>query len=467
MDLGLTNTGGLDSTTTDTVPAVHSYPASLLSDTTYFTYLVVENFCGVDTATLDIIAMPQPVSRFGPSSGVGCASGTITFANNSYGLPDTYWWDYGDGNNGSSGDTLSSHYYPPTGANQFFVVTMAVTNECGTDTSQQNITIQPSNLLAFFTVDTTAGCEPFTVDFQQFTVGGTNYSWDFGDGNFSNLYSPTHTYLDTGTYEVMLAVSNACNYDTAYRTIRVNTSPNVGFTVVDDTLCAGSMFTFNNQSDLGISNTWDFGDGNTSYLTNPTHIYDSSGTFMVVLTGTELTNYCPTQDSIQLVVLPYPDITATSDINSGCIPSVVNFTSNYNSMGFVTWDFGDGNTSTSDNPTHTYNTDGYFNVFVRFEDLSGCVDSFDFNFTAYPVPQVSYTPNQLDTCELPMDFQFANSTTNGDNYLWDFGDGNTSTLISPTHTYIASGTYNVQLNVNNTYGCEDSFNIPHNHKSYT
>ena len=459
-DLGLTNTGGLDSTTTDTVPSVHSYPASLLSDTTYFTSLVVQNFCGVDTATLDIIAMPQPVSRFGPSSGVGCSSGTITFANNSYGLPDTYWWDYGDGNNGSSSDTLSTHYYPPTGANQFFVVTMAVTNECGTDTSQQNITIQPSSLLAFFTVDTTAGCEPFTVDFQQFTVGGTNYSWDFGDGNFSNLYSPTHTYLDTGTYEVMLAVSNACNYDTAYRTIRVNTSPNVEFTVVDDTLCAGSMFTFNNQSDLGISNTWDFGDGNTSYLTNPTHIYDSAGTFMVVLTGTELTNYCPTQDSIQLVVLPYPDITATSDINSGCIPSVVNFTSNYNSMGFVTWDFGDGNTSTLDNPTHTYNTDGYFNVFVRFEDLSGCVDSFDFNFTAYPVPQLTFTPNQLDTCELPMDFQFANSTTNGDNYLWDFGDGNTSTLISPTHTYIASGTYNVQLNVNNTYGCEDSLTYP-------
>ena len=92
---------------------------SLLSDTTYFTSLVVQNFCGVDTATLDIIAMPQPVSRFGPSSGVGCSSGTITFANNSYGLPDTYWWDYGDGNNGSSSDTLSTHYYPPTGANNF------------------------------------------------------------------------------------------------------------------------------------------------------------------------------------------------------------------------------------------------------------------------------------------------------------------------------------------------------------
>ena len=104
-------------------------------------------------------------------------------------------------------------------------------------------------------------------------------------------------------------------------------------------------------------------------------------------------------------------------------------------MGFVTWDFGDGNTSTLDNPTHTYNTDGYFNVFVRFEDLSGCVDSFDFNFTAYPVPQLTFTPNQLDTCELPMDFQFANSTTNGDNYLWDFGDGNTSTLKPNTHLH--------------------------------
>ena len=60
---------------------------------------------------------------------------------------------------------------------------------------------------------------PFTLDFEQFSVGAATYSWDFNDGNFSNTYSPTHTFLDTGTFEVSLSVSNACDYDTAFKTI--------------------------------------------------------------------------------------------------------------------------------------------------------------------------------------------------------------------------------------------------------
>ena len=219
--------------------------------------------------------------------------------------------------------------------------------------------------------------------------------------NFSNIYSPTHTYVSPGTYDVMLAVSNACNYDTLYKTITVNSSPQVSFSVVDDTLCAGSTFMFDNSSDLGINNYWEFGDGNNSYLTNPTHIYDSAGNFTVILTGTSLTNDCPAYDSVALVVLPYPDVTGTPDINNGCIPLTVNFSNTVNSIGFFTWDFGDGNTSSQANPTHTYTTDGYYNVFVRFEDLSGCVDSFDFDVNPYPVPQAGFSINQLDTCVLP------------------------------------------------------------------
>ena len=77
---------------------------------------------------------------------------------------------------------------------------MAVTNECGTDTAVETVTILPSSLVAFFSVDTTVGCAPFTVDFQQFSVGGSTSSWDFDDGNYSNAYSPIHTFTDSGTY---------------------------------------------------------------------------------------------------------------------------------------------------------------------------------------------------------------------------------------------------------------------------
>ncbi|MDA8670201.1 PKD domain-containing protein [Flavobacteriales bacterium] len=457
-DLGFENHLGTDSISTDTVPSDQSYPASLYFDTTYYSSLTVTNVCGVATQNTEIISMPMPVSRFGLLSNVGdCLSGSVTLANNSYGLPDAYYWDFGDGTFGTNSDTIFDHYYAPGNGNSFFNIVMSVTNECGTDTTTETVTIAPSNLVAFFSVDTTVGCVPFTVDFNQFTVNGSNnQSWDFDDGNFSNLYSPSHTFTDSGTYQVSLAVSNACNFDTAYKTIRVNSSPNIEFNVIDDTLCAGSVFQFNNLSDNGISNNWDFGDSTYSYITNPTHIFTDSGNFRVILTGSSLTNNCEAYDSVDLVVLPYPVITATSDTSNGCIPLPVNFSSTVNSVGYYLWDFGDGNTSTVDNPTHTYTSDGYYSVNVRFEDFSGCVDSFDFDIIPHPVPSPSFIPIQLDTCVLPINYNFQNNSIGASSYNWDFGDGNNSINTLPDNSYVSSGNYTIKLVASNTYGCSDS-----------
>ena len=463
-DFGLDNSLGNDSTSIDTLPPNHIYNEGVISDTSYFSSLTVTNLCGISIQNTEIKSMPKPVSFFGPTSNVGdCLSGNITLANNSYGLPDTYSWDFGDGSFGNTSDTLFDHFYPPVTSTSFYTIKLRVTNECGADSSSEVISIIPNTLVAAFSTDTTVGCTPLDVEFTQFTVVGSNtQSWDFGDGNFTNTFSPTHTFTDTGSFQVSLAVSDACNFDTAYTTIRVNTSPNVSFSVIDDTLCAGSTFQFNNSSDVGISNNWNFGDGSpTSTLTDPNHIFTDSGSFRVILLGTSLTNNCPAYDSVDLVVLPYPEITATSDTSNGCIPLPVNFSSTVNSVGYYLWDFGDGNTSILANPTHNYTTDGYYIVNVRFEDLSGCVDSFDFNITPHPVPVANFNPIQLDTCLLPVNYNFKNITNGGVSYQWDFGDGTSSPITNPTDSlnpksYTNAGNYDIKLLTNNSFGCADS-----------
>ena len=456
-DFGLINYLSNDSISNDTTPAIHSYPAGIYFDTTYYTSLSVTNYCGVSLKNLEIISMPTPVSRFASLSNVGgCGTSLITLANNSYGLPDNYYWNFGDGSFGINSDTIFNKQYSPGPSTDFYTITMAVTNECGTDTAVETVTILPSGLVAFFSVDTTVGCMPFTLDFEQFSVGGATHSWDFKDGNFSNAYSPTHTFLDTGTFEVSLAVSNACDYDTAFKNIRVNTSPKVEFSVIDDTLCAGSTLLISNSSDLGINNNWDFGDNSSSFLTNPTHVFLDSGHYRVILTGTSLTNDCPTSDSVDLVVLPYPEVSAFSDTSNGCIPLPVNFSSIANSVGYYLWDFGDGNSSGLVNPNHTYTSDGYYSVNLRFEDLAGCVDSFDFDIIPYPVPQLSFNPIQLDTCVLPASYTLQNNSIGASSNSWDFGDGTISSINSPNYSYSAPGNYDINLLISNTYGCSDS-----------
>ena len=456
-DFGLVNNLGNDSISNDTTPVNHSYPAGIYFDTTYYTSLTVTNYCGVSLKNLEIISMPSPVSRFASLSNVGgCGTSLITLANNSYGLPDSYYWDFGDGSFGTNSDTIFDKQYSPGPSTDFYTITMAVTNECGTDTTTETVTILPSGLVAFFSVDTTIGCLPFTLDFEQFSVGAATHSWDFDDGNFSNTYSPTHTFLDTGTFEVSLAVSNACDFDTAFKTIRVNTSPNVEFSVIDDTLCAGSTLLISNSSDLGINNNWDFGDNSSSFLTNPTHVFLDSGHYRVILTGTSLTNDCPASDSVDLVVLPYPEVTASSDTSNGCIPLPVNFSSTANSVGYYLWDFGDGNSSGLANPNHTYTSDGYYSVNLRFEDLAGCVDSFDFDIIPYPVPQISFNAIQLDTCVLPASYILQNNSIGASTNNWDFGDGSVSFINSPNHSYTIPGSYDISLMTSNSYGCSDS-----------
>ena len=456
-DFGLVNYIGNDSISNDTTPSIHSYPAGIYFDTSYYTSLTVTNYCGISIKNLEIISMPTPVSRFASLSNVGgCGTSLITLANNSYGLPDNYYWDFGDGSFGTNSDTIFDKQYSPGPSIDFYTITMAVTNECGTDTTIETVTILPSGLVAFFSVDTTVGCLPFTLDFEQFSVGAATHSWDFKDGNFSNAYSPTHTFLDTGTFEVSLAVSNACDFDTAFKTIRVNTSPNVEFSVIDDTLCAGSTLLISNSSDLGINNNWNFGDNSSSFLTNPTHVFSDSGHYRVILIGTSLTNNCPASDSVDLVVLPYPEVTASSDTSNGCIPLPVNFSSTSNSVGYYLWDFGDGNSSGLANPNHTYTSDGYYSVNLRFEDLAGCVDSFDFDIIPYPVPQISFNPIQLDTCVLPASYTLQNNSIGASTNNWNFGDGSVSFINSPNYSYSAPGNYDINLLISNTYGCSDS-----------
>ena len=94
---------------------------------------------------------------------------------------------------------------------------------------------------------------------------------------------------------------------------------------------------------------------------------------------------------------------------------------------------------------------------MRFEDLSGCVDSFDFDVNPYPVPQAGFSINQLDTCVIPANFDFSNSSLGATNYTWTFGDSsNQNSQTNPAHTYTNDGSYDVKLHVSNTYGCEDS-----------
>lgn len=302
--------------------------------------------------------------------------------------------------------------------------------------------------LTFFTQESNAQCtasfsmvdsgltKAFT-SLSTATPAITSYSWSFGDGATSTLANPTHTYSTIGNYLVQLTISNGfCTNSTSWsiNACRLQTS----FT----SSSSGLTTTFTNTSS-GLTATstylWSFGDGNTSSLTNPTHTYATAGSYSVGLEVYDTTSGSYCFDSVyNYVTLGGCPLTANFyDSTSGMTSQFFSNISGASGTVSYFWNFGDGATSTSINPTHTYSSAGAFNVSLTVTDTSGCsviiTNIVGCNLTA----NYTHSSTGLTTT-------FTNTSTGLSSvayYLWRFGDGNTSNLQNPVHTYATAGTY--------------------------
>ncbi len=315
------------------------------------------------------------------------------------------------------------------------------------------------------------GCVPFAVTFQNNSSSSTTYSWDFGDGNTSNAFAPTHTYTTAGIFTVTLVASNpngcTATSDTNQIVVTVvDDSIFANFTVTKVDSCGPYTATITNTSTTnngppgpGVLYTWDLGNGSSFSGPNPGLIpYPSASTYTITLTMTD-TNAC-NNPSVKTIVLDFTSSVVLSAFDmpdSVCLPALVNFIDQSTNATTWNWIFGDGNTSTQANPTNTYNSAGTYTVFLVSGNPSTCnlFDTSQKVISVFPSPvaDFSWTPNPPEP-NTPN--QFTNLSTGAKRYLWDFGDGTTDTITNPLHVYDKDGTYNVCLTATNEYGCVDT-----------
>ena len=253
-----------------------------------------------------------------------------------------------------------------------------------------------------------------------------------------------------------------CFNDTTINVV-VNAMPISNFGLVD--VCTNDAVSFFDSSTIGngsiISYAWDFGDAppsGTSSQQNPIYKYGVAGTFIVVLTVTSDSGCVDVQGkSIEVFPLPaasftFADVclydaaicTNTSTIASGSIDA-------------WQWDFGDVSTSTSESPTHTYGTDGPYNVTLIVISDNSCSDTIVQPIVIFPVPVAAYNTAKVCLYD-PAVFTDASTIAGGNivGWNWDFDDGGTSSVQSPNYSYSADGTYNVSLIAVSDNGCVDT-----------
>ena len=166
------------------------------------------------------------------------------------------------------------------------------------------------------------------------------------------------------------------------------------------------------------------------------------------------TDDCDVYDEVSIVYKIVPIAGFMVDFPEGCFPLTVRFTDESENATEYNWDFGDGTTSTIRNPTHTFQLPGTYHVVLSVPGPDGLTSDYDMYIRVYDHPIASFdAAPQL--VYLPDDkVYFINRSIDAEEFLWSFGDGNTSTEKNPAYQYTTSGLYTVSLKVWNEYGCE-------------
>jgi PKD repeat protein len=197
-----------------------------------------------------------------------------------------------------------------------------------------------------------------------------------------------------------------------------------------------------------ISWLWNFGDGATSTVQNPTHKYMTPGIYNVSLeTGNEIGVNVVTYPDIVTVFQP-PATNITARVISRRIPLPVQFTSTSTGTPITSykWNFGDGKTSTVQNPLHIYKRVGMYTVTLTVTGPEG-TSTNNIIVAAYPAPIAKITVNRKSG-KVPLLVHFTSESTGTiSSYLWNFGDGQTSSAKHASHAYTIDGMYTATLTV--------------------
>lgn len=357
-----------------------------------------------------------------------------------------YLWYWNDGTHPhNSASPITSHVFSAGGT--YYVKLVATDINGCIDTVKKKVDVY--GVTANFKSNKIYGCLPLTINFTDSSFADTtiaSYSWAFGDGTFSSIKNPSHTYTTIpagGYWTVLLTVTDTIGCSSSKQLIVFPSLPDTNFVTSSQNICVGDSIHFvpTNQNQVGYS--WNFGDltGPSSQI-HPYHVFNTAGTFSPQLTVTDsigcigkktLVNYISVQN------YPVAAFTSSADtILKKCYPLLVNYTdvSSVNVFGSRVWNLGN-NSTILPNVTvgTTYQLPGTYTVSLIESTTNGCRDTaFKTLKVEGPVGNFSITPPLICKGE-SVSFSIFD-TADVEVYSWDFGDGNIAPGASPiSHTF--------------------------------
>jgi PKD repeat protein len=430
-----------------------------------------------------------PTAVIGASGTSGNAPFTVSLSGSGSSDPDgsivSYAWNFGNGQT-ASGENVSVTY---TQAGTY-TVTLTVTDDRGaTGTATRTITVAPrpnTPPTAVAQVVSVSGSVPLVVNLSGANSSdpdGTivSYAWDFGNGQTATGVTTQVTYTTEGLYTVVLTVTdNQGATGSQSLLIDVSTDPNIAPTAaIDASATSGTApltVSLDGSGSTDVDGTivayaWNFGNGQAGSGPTASATYTIPGTYTVTLTVTDNRGATGTATTV-VTVSPPPNQPPTASVaatpSSGTVPLLVQFSSAGSSDpdGAITgysWSFGNGQTSTSPNPSVVYTTPGVYTATLTVTDNSGATAARSTTVTVNaanqpPVPVIAAAPLS-GAAPLVVNLNGAGSSDPDGSivsYSWNLGNGQTATGPVAQATYTNPGSYTIRLTVVDDRGASRS-----------
>ncbi len=417
----------------------------------------------VKTSVISVLSPPKaPVADFSISSTEGTAPFAIVCTDQSEGEINEWIWDFGDGKVIRGKNPTHTYILPGQ-----YSITLTVRGPGGKDELRKNSVITvleaPPVLKAKFSADPVQGHVPLDVSFHDESTGIiTAWDWDFGDGISSTEQNPAHVYTNPGSYHVKLGVTGPDGTDVLVKENLIIAEKSIepvhaSFSALPISGDAPLTVAFTDKTTGDVENlTWIFGDGFTSNEKNPEHTYTKPGIYTVLLNadGPGGNDSVERTDLISVLGSALsPELIINAEPAKGTAPLTVTFgKSDVGNVMSSQWSFGDGNTSNEPSPVHTYAMPGVYTVSLTIQDFQGqsrTITKNEFVNVTMPIPPpvANFSSNGTEGYA-PYSIRFTDQSLGEiTEWIWDFGDGSSAKSQDAIHTYNATGSYLVSLNV--------------------
>lgn len=297
-------------------------------------------------------------------------------------------------------------------------------------------------------------------------AGYANYVWN-GSANVNGSTTQCVIATNPGNYSVQTTQVTGCPGPVFYYNLNNFPTPNANFNIGNSNTTCGLTVNFHNTSSMSSGSittyNWNFGDGTSSVIENPSHTYANPGTYTVsLIVGSIRGCY----DTTSMVVTVNPDPGASFTFNNGCQLSPISFIDNSNvNQGNINqwnWSFGDGTLSSLQNPSHGYLNPGTYTVQLSVTTNFGCTSSQTQTISIFENPNSLFSISQTNPCALTVSYNNLSTSSQSTvlQYQWSLGNGGFSSLQNPSATFTNYGNYNVQLVAIDNNGCSDTAQLP-------